>query len=156
MQIKDQITTLERPKFSNYCLHNKNGEMSSETAPVRLPVIDFSKIDLNPGTSGWDTVKVQVRQAAEEFGCFEASYDKILELRKPLFGALKELFDLPLETKKLVVSKKLYRGYTGAAAPWSESMVIDNGNIAESIEKNLTKILWAQGNSSFRSEYTYN
>ncbi|XVF26680.1 hypothetical protein REPUB_Repub14bG0038700 [Reevesia pubescens] len=122
--------------------------MSSE-APVRLPVIDFSKHDLKPGTPEWDLVKVQVRQALQEYGCFEAFFDKILELRKAIFGALEELFDLPLETKKLYVSDKLFRGYYGPKVPLYESMIIDESNIAESIEQRLTNILWPQGNTSF-------
>ncbi|PPS12502.1 hypothetical protein GOBAR_AA08136 [Gossypium barbadense] len=73
--------------------------MGSET-PIQLPVIDFSNQNLKPGSLEWNSVKTQVRQALEEYGCFEASYDKASsELRKAVFESLKELFELPLETK---------------------------------------------------------
>ena len=124
--------------------------MSLET-PVKLPVIDFSKQDLKPGTPEWDLVKFQVRQALQEYGCFEALFHKVLEVRKAVFGALEELFDLPLQTKERCVSEKLFRGYYGPTAPVYESMVIDDANIAENIEKRLTNILWPEGNTNFRS-----
>ncbi|EOY26638.1 Oxoglutarate/iron-dependent dioxygenase - like 10 [Theobroma cacao] len=126
----------------------KSAEMSSET-PVRLPVIDSSKQDLKPGSADWELVKVQVRQALQEYGCFEALFDKVLELGKPLIGALEELFDLPLQTKTRYVSEKVFRGYYGPKAPLHESMVIDEANVAENVEQRLTNILWPQGNSSF-------
>ncbi|XVE88980.1 hypothetical protein DITRI_Ditri19aG0113300 [Diplodiscus trichospermus] len=122
--------------------------MSSESQ-VRLTVIDFSKQDLKPGTPMWELTKVQVRQALQEYGCFEVLFDKVLEARKALFGALEELFDLPSETKKRYVSEKHLRGYLGAKAPLSESISIYDANIAENIEQRLTNILWPEGNTSF-------
>ncbi|XWS19042.1 hypothetical protein CRYUN_Cryun32bG0097000 [Craigia yunnanensis] len=119
--------------------------------PVRLPVIDFSKQDLKPGTPEWDLVKVQVRKALQEYGCFEALFDEVLEVRKAVFGALKELFYLPLQTKKRYVSEKLFHGYYGPMelAPLVESLFIQDANIAENIEQRLTNILWPEGNTSF-------
>ncbi|KAG4154526.1 hypothetical protein ERO13_D03G073600v2 [Gossypium hirsutum] len=122
--------------------------MSSETA-VRLPVIDFSKQELKPGSPEWDLVKLQVREALEEYGCFEALFDQVLELRHAVFGAMEELFDLPLQTKKLYVSSKLFRGYSRDASGLHENMAIDDAHIPENIESDLTNILWPQGNKSF-------
>lgn len=80
--------------------------MGSET-PLQLPVINFSKQDLKPGSQEWDLLKSQVRQALEEYGCFEALFDKAsLELRNAVFEGLEELFDLPLQAKMLNVSDK--------------------------------------------------
>ncbi|XVF26675.1 hypothetical protein REPUB_Repub14bG0038200 [Reevesia pubescens] len=84
-----------------------------------------------------------------EYGSFEAEFDKVFAFRKAIFGALKELFDLPLETKKLYVSDNHFSGYYGPKAPLCESLIIDESNIAESIERRLTNILWPQGNTSF-------
>ncbi|XVF25054.1 hypothetical protein REPUB_Repub13aG0180800 [Reevesia pubescens] len=121
--------------------------MSSET---RVPVIDFSKQDLKPGTPEWDLVKVQVRQALEEHGCFEALFDNVLVLRKSLFGALEEFFDLPLQTKMCCVSEQPYMGYKGGPSePLFESMTISDATIAENIEQRLTNIVWPEGNTSF-------
>ncbi|GMI85439.1 hypothetical protein HRI_002213200 [Hibiscus trionum] len=61
---------------------------------AKVPVIDFSKKDLKPGSPEWDLVKSQVQEAVEVYGCFEALVDQVLELRKPVFGALEELSDL--------------------------------------------------------------
>ncbi|OMO66850.1 Oxoglutarate/iron-dependent dioxygenase [Corchorus olitorius] len=116
---------------------------------MKIPVIDFSNQDLKPGTPEWDLVKLQVRQAIHEYGCFEASFGKILEVRKPLFGAMEELFDLPLQTKQLRVSDRSFRGYQRTELFNIESILIDDANVAENIEQRLTKILWPQGNSNF-------
>ena len=125
--------------------------MGSETS-FRLPVIDFSKQDLKPASPEWDSVKTQVRQALEEYGCFEALYDKApLELRKAVFGGLEELFDLPLETKMLNVSEKPSHAYIAPHrnASLYESIGIEEPNIAENVES-LTSSFFPQGNTSFR------
>ncbi|KAK1578730.1 hypothetical protein Q3G72_032692 [Acer saccharum] len=124
--------------------------MGSET-PVRLPVIDFSKPDLKPGSPDWDLVRAEVRQALEEFGCFEAKFNKVpVEIRKGIFSALEELFNLPLETKLRNRSKKPFHGYVGQypQVPLYESMGIDDANIIENVNS-LTNNLWPQGNQSF-------
>ena len=125
--------------------------MGSETTP-KLPVIDFNKASLKPNTIEWDLVKRQVRQALQEYGCFEAVFDKIpLELREEIFGALQEVFDLPLQVKIRNISKKPYHGYVGQypQVPLYESMGIDDANITEEIEAQA-RTLWPQGNTSFR------
>ncbi|KAA3453014.1 putative 2-oxoglutarate-dependent dioxygenase AOP1 [Gossypium australe] len=117
-----------------------------------VPVIDFSNQNLKAGSPEWDLVKSQVREALEEYGCFEALFDPILELRKAVFGALQEVFDLPLQTKKLFVSDKPFRGYycNPSAVSVFQSMAVDDAHIAENIEQCLTTSLWPQGNISFR------
>ncbi|KAB2065435.1 hypothetical protein ES319_A09G088700v1 [Gossypium barbadense] len=97
--------------------------MGSET-PIQLPVIDFSNQNLKPGSLEWNSVKTQVRQALEEYGCFEASYDKASsELRKAVFESLKELFELPIG--------------------------IEDPDIGENVES-LANSFWPHGNTSFR------
>ena len=121
--------------------------MSSKT-PLKLPVIDFS---VQPLTLEWDLVRHQVRQAAEEFGCFEARFDKItLDTRRVIFDAARELFDLPLPTKLQNVSEKPFHGYIGqsAFAPLYESMGFDEAIVHERVET-LTNIFWPQGNPKF-------
>ncbi|KAK8608669.1 hypothetical protein V6N13_024083 [Hibiscus sabdariffa] len=123
--------------------------MVSLGTAAKLPVIDFSNQNLKPGTSEWDSAKHQVQQALEEYGCFRASSDQVVELREAVFGAMEEVFDLPLETKKLYVSDKPFRGYFGHPSKLLESMMIDEAQIAENIEQRLTTTLWPQGNTSF-------
>ncbi|KAJ7962924.1 2-oxoglutarate-dependent dioxygenase [Quillaja saponaria] len=126
--------------------------MEAETTP-RLPVIDLSNVDyLKPNTSEWDLVKSKVHKALEEYGCFEALFDKIpLDLRKAVFAALEQLFDLPLQTKQRNVSKKPFHGYIGQSSmqPLYESLGIEDSNFCEKVES-LTSILWPEGNPSFR------
>ncbi|KAL3529968.1 hypothetical protein ACH5RR_009290 [Cinchona calisaya] len=123
--------------------------MGSDT--IKLPIVDFSQPELKPGTSKWDLVKNQVRLALEEFGCFEAKFDKIPpELRKSIFDTLEELFDLPLQVKLRNSSKKPYHGYVGQypMVPLFESMGIDDATIPEKVES-FIDLLWPEGNSNF-------
>ncbi|XP_010500901.1 PREDICTED: probable 2-oxoglutarate-dependent dioxygenase AOP1.2 [Camelina sativa] len=119
------------------------------TLAVQLPVINFR--DLKPGTFEWDSVRGNFRKALEEYGCFEALFDKVpVELRKAVFDASDEVFQLPLETKQRVVSKRKYRGYVGQipTLPFFEVMGIDFAEDADKVNA-FTHKLWPQGNTSF-------
>ncbi|KAG5602035.1 hypothetical protein H5410_033405 [Solanum commersonii] len=124
--------------------------MGSEN--IKLPKIDFSHDDLKPDTLVWNQVKSQVHKALVEYGCFEASFDKIsIHLRKSIFEFSQEIFDLPLETKLRNISTEAFHGYVGNYHPsiqLFESMGIDDANIFHEVEK-FTQILWPQGNPSF-------
>lgn len=125
--------------------------MGSETS-AKLPIIDFSKTGNNPGSPEWNSVKSQVHKALVEYGCFEALFNKIsAETRKAVFTSVEELFDLPLQTKLQNASKKPFHGYVGQypQVPLYESMGIDDANIAGKVE-DVTKVLWPEGNPSFR------
>ncbi|XP_039045456.1 probable 2-oxoglutarate-dependent dioxygenase AOP1.2 [Hibiscus syriacus] len=102
-----------------------------------------SKLKL--GSPEWDSAKVRVQEALEEYDCFEASFNRVLVVRKAVFRALEEVFDLPLQTKQLYVSAKPSHGYIRVASGQHENIVIDAGNI----ETGLTTTLWPQGNTSF-------
>ncbi|XP_014516224.1 probable 2-oxoglutarate-dependent dioxygenase AOP1 [Vigna radiata var. radiata] len=118
---------------------------------LKLPVIDFTDLKLEAKSRNWETVKSQVHKALVEYGCFEAIFDSVpLDLRKALFGSIQELFDLPLETKMLNVSKKPYHGYVGQypMVPLFESMGIDDAIVHEKVES-MTNIMWPNGNPSF-------
>ncbi|GMI93850.1 hypothetical protein like AT1G52820 [Hibiscus trionum] len=120
-------------------------------SPSKLPAIDFTKPELKPGTDQWDSVKAQVQQALQEFGCFEALFDKFpLEFRETIFSALEELFDLPLEIKTRNVSKTPYHGYIGQhpKIPLFESIGFDDAHVLENVEAQ-TRTFWPQGNTSF-------
>ncbi|KAM6602190.1 hypothetical protein CsatA_021799 [Cannabis sativa] len=121
---------------------------------LRLPIIDFSVEEgLKPGTPEWNTVRTQVREALEEFGCFEAKFDKIpIDIGKALlFDAIEEVFDLPLQTKQRNVSNKLFHGYVGQLplVPLYESIPIYDSHIPENVEI-FTSTLWPNnGNPTF-------
>lgn len=125
--------------------------MGSETTP-KLPLINFNNLNLETKSPNWELVKSQVYKALVEYGCFEAIFDQVSwELRKAIFDSLEELFELPLQTKLLNVSKKPYHGYVGQypMIPLYESMGIDDANVYENV-KSMTNILWPDGNQSFR------
>ncbi|GLT41716.1 hypothetical protein SLA2020_157600 [Shorea laevis] len=112
---------------------------------LRLPVIDFSKQGLES-----DSVKGQVREALEEYGAFEALFDKVpnLELRQAIFGAFEEIFDLPLEIKQRNVYRKSSLGYIGQSpvVPLYESIAVDQANVLEKVDQGFTNILFPDGN----------
>ncbi|XP_013585267.1 PREDICTED: probable 2-oxoglutarate-dependent dioxygenase AOP1 [Brassica oleracea var. oleracea] len=120
--------------------------------PLSLPVIDFSVPNLKPETPEWDSVRAQVRKALEDFGCFEALFDGAsVELRKAVFEASQEVFDLPLETK-LSAKSEINRntGYSGQALgmPLYEGMGIDGVDNPD-VVNDLTHKVWPRGNITF-------
>ncbi|CAI0446964.1 unnamed protein product [Linum tenue] len=130
--------------------------MGSETAavaPLKIPLIDFTQTSpLKHGSREWDSLKSQVREAVEEYGCFEASFDEIpADSLSAVFKSVKELFDLPLETKLKNTSKKPLHGYVGQypILPLYESMGIEDADVLEKVDGS-TKSLWSHGNPAFR------
>ncbi|KAF2323289.1 hypothetical protein GH714_034469 [Hevea brasiliensis] len=124
--------------------------MGSEAAP-KLPVLDFTPENLKPGTSCWLKTCADVRQALEEYGCFVVEYKKLSpELRNAVFGALKDLFDLPTETKIQNKYQKPLNGYVGQIPklPLHESLGIDDA-ISRQATLNFTNLMWPNGNDHF-------
>lgn len=118
-----------------------------DSKEISFPVIDFSSLDLKQGGSTWESVKVEVRNSLEEFGCFHAVYGKVSkEIRKALFDSLAELFDLPLQEKARSISGKVFDGYTGPdpGRPLYESLGINT----EMVDL-FTVTIWPQGKSTF-------
>ncbi|TKY73081.1 2-oxoglutarate-dependent dioxygenase AOP1.2 [Spatholobus suberectus] len=75
-------------------------------ATLKLLVIDFTNFKLEANNPNWEVVKSQVHKALVEYDCFEATFDEVpLDICKAIFPILQELFDLPLQTKILNVSK---------------------------------------------------
>ncbi|CAK9174665.1 unnamed protein product [Ilex paraguariensis] len=117
----------------------------------KLPIINFNKENLKPGTSSWFDICNEVTRALEEYGCFVTSYDKISsELHDAVFLALAELFDLPTQTKVQNKSSKPLYGYVGQISfiPLYESMGIDYSTTHEGIQS-FTKVMWPNGNDDF-------
>lgn len=126
--------------------------MGSEGSQPSLAVLDFTEEDLKPGTSSWSSTCTSVRQALEEHGCFVVVYDRAHdEIQKGVFCSLKELFDLPTETKLTnIYEGKPLKGYVGQhpKIPLHESMGIDEGTTLEGIQ-NFAKKMWPNGNDKF-------
>ncbi|CAN1837658.1 Probable 2-oxoglutarate-dependent dioxygenase AOP1.2 [Linum perenne] len=120
-----------------------------------LPLVDFSGENLKPGTSGWIKTCSDVREALEKYGSFMViNYDKTkaAEVCGEALAALKEVFDLPLETKMKNKYKKPLIGYVGQIPklPLHESMGIDNAVDADAVSA-FTDLMWPDhGNPSFR------
>jgi isopenicillin N synthase-like dioxygenase len=131
--------------------------MGSNELPSKLPILDFAKEDLKPVTSSWLKACSDVRLALEEYGCFVVEYNRLpLELRDKVFGVLKELFDLPTETKMQNKYEKPLNGYVGQIAklPLHESMGIDNATSLDATQ-NFTDLMWPNGNDRFWYVYVY-
>ncbi|KAI3716300.1 hypothetical protein L6452_23538 [Arctium lappa] len=113
---------------------------------LRLPTIVFSDISKQDrGTLIWDSTKNQVFKALQEHGCFEASFDGVSpDLRKSVFASLKQLFDLPLETKIRNVPDKIFNGYIGQfkEVPIFESLGIED-------PETFSNLMWPEGNRLF-------
>lgn len=125
--------------------------MGSETE-LKIPLVDFTKENLKPGTDEWFSACSEIRSAFEEYGCFEVVYDKIqIELHSAVFAAAEELFDLPLETKTQKTSDRPYHGYYGqySNVPLYESLGIDHATTLQGIQK-FTNLMWPSGKEDFR------
>ncbi|PON89431.1 Oxoglutarate/iron-dependent dioxygenase [Trema orientale] len=123
--------------------------MGSAVEP-RLPVLNFSKETLNPGSESWELARKDVQRAFEEYGCFIVLYEMSSEFRSTLFGALEELFDLPTETKMKNKYEKPLNGYVGQnpVVPLHESLGIDNATTKEGTQF-FTNLMWPHGNDRF-------
>lgn len=116
-----------------------------------LPIIDFTKKNLDPSSSSWLSTRQDVVRALEDYGCFIAIYDKLpLDLHEAIFRASEELFDLPQETKVLNTSGTPSHGYVGQepVIPLYEGLGIENATTFQGVQK-FTNLLWPNGNDFF-------
>ncbi|KAL8196664.1 hypothetical protein R6Q57_024629 [Mikania cordata] len=121
-------------------------------APIKLPVIDFSQLKTNnpSSLSIWESTKTDVFNALQNYGCFEASSVVSIELQESVNDALKQLFDLPLETKLKNTSKTAFHGYVQSPkVPLYESMGIGNPFDPENVD-DFTDLMWPNDNPTFR------
>ncbi|KAJ9537586.1 hypothetical protein OSB04_030319 [Centaurea solstitialis] len=121
---------------------------------IQLPVIDFSMLNYNQNPEAtnhllhWDSIKTQVLESLQKYGCFQASIDGVPpELNEAVYGAIKQLYELPLEVKSKNVSTTMFNGYIGNSTPLPlyESMGIDEPYVHQQVE-NFTNLMWPQGN----------
>ena len=122
--------------------------MPIQSTQAKIPVLDFSHLDLKPGTSSWLSARKTVCRALEESGCFVLELgNKIpLDFHSTIFSAVGELFDFPIETKMKVTYERPFHGYSSTSN--FERMMIDNATFTDETQ-NLTNIFWPNGNDSF-------
>ncbi|KAI3972853.1 hypothetical protein MKX01_019511 [Papaver californicum] len=118
-----------------------------------FPCISFSENpkDLVEDSEVWKVLCKQVREACEDYGCFQLVYNQVpVQLHEELLMGLKELFDLPDETKEKNISTKFCYGYIGKEkeVPLYESLGIHNAPNLDEVEA-FTKIMWPNGNPIF-------
>lgn len=117
---------------------------------LNLPIIDLSSAAA--GEDEYSRNKIRIREALQEYGCFEAKFDGIpLHLRKSVGDGIQQLFDLSVEIKQRNRSEKPYHGYIGQQAfvPLYESMGIDEVLSPGALDA-FTNLIWPQGNPSVR------
>ncbi|KAM4116235.1 hypothetical protein ACB094_02G034500 [Castanea mollissima] len=121
--------------------------MASPRLP-KIPIIDLYKEESKPGATSWLSACQSVCHALEEYGCFVAVYDNVsLELHNQIFGALKDLFDLPTETKTQDPNPTEYLGQR-PQFPLYERLGIVNAASWEETQK-FTHLMWPNGNHHF-------
>ncbi|OMO52411.1 Oxoglutarate/iron-dependent dioxygenase [Corchorus capsularis] len=118
---------------------------------LQIPVIEFTK-DMVRGTDGWQSLCKRVREACESFGCFEVVYDKISShLRDETFSLIKELCNLPVQTKRKNFTSKPLHGYYepgGEFLPFYESFGIDDASNCNSV-RSFADLMWPTGHDHF-------
>lgn len=127
--------------------------MGSESH-IRLPAIDFSPLNhISDDASIWESIRADVFKAMQDYGCFEVSSFVSIDLQESVNDGLKQLFDLPIETKAKNTSEIAFHGYVRSPkVPLYESMGIGNPFITENVD-NFTNLMWPQDNPKFRYFY---
>ncbi|GJY58939.1 probable 2-oxoglutarate-dependent dioxygenase AOP1 [Tanacetum coccineum] len=118
---------------------------------IRLPVIDFSPLThISDDLSIWESIRADVFKAIQDYGCFEVCSFVSIDLQESVNDGLKQLFDLPLESKAKNTSEIAFHGYVRSPkVPLYESMGIGSPFIAENVD-NFTNLMWPQDNPKFR------
>ncbi|KAM3289869.1 hypothetical protein P3S67_018158 [Capsicum chacoense] len=121
--------------------------MAAQVEP-KLPIIEFTDDNFSGSTTSWISTSREIRRALEEYGCFAAVYKKVMpELREVMFDHCKELFQLPLETKRQNSSDILGFGYGGnfRTMPLAEFFGVFDGATLDST-KNFANQMWPNEN----------
>jgi hypothetical protein len=117
---------------------------------MAISKIDFSGLSSsNPSTEKWSCVRAKVMHALSTAGCFEAFFPPSPQL----FGdTVKELFELPLETKRRNYYGPQYpfHGYIGGLPGLDgfECLAIRDAPRPEKLQE-FAEQLWPGGNACF-------
>ncbi|CAI0414861.1 unnamed protein product [Linum tenue] len=125
--------------------------------PYEIPFFDLGAAgeeEIIADVARWKEMCDKVREACEIQGCFCFTTEKVpAKLREEMAEGLRQLFDLPVETKERHVSPKPYRSYLGKndVVPYLESFGIDDqAPDADDAAEAFTAVMWPQGNPEFR------
>ncbi|KAG6403220.1 hypothetical protein SASPL_135437 [Salvia splendens] len=122
---------------------------------MKLSLIDLSNLGENDFPR-WESTKIQIREALQEYGCFEATFNNIipLELRKSVGDDIRQFFNLPLAVKLLNKHHKAYHSYVGQnnfATPAERSGFV--GAFSSHIVDTFANLMWPdQGNTTFSKD----
>ncbi|KAJ8533903.1 hypothetical protein K7X08_007227 [Anisodus acutangulus] len=123
------------------------------SSKVKVPTIDFRNPELKPKTPQWDKTKIQVLEALQEYGCFEAIYDKVPnEIREAIFDTSKEVFEFPLVSKLREYREKPYHIYEEQIPrlPFYDSVGSADLLLPNSVET-FANTFWPDGNPNYRN-----
>ncbi|KAL1551455.1 putative 2-oxoglutarate-dependent dioxygenase AOP1 [Salvia divinorum] len=128
--------------------------MSSER--MKIPLIDLSNLGKDD-SSRWESTKIEIREALQEYGCFEATCNNIPpELKKSVDDGMRQLFDRPLAIKlRNKYPHKPYAGYMGQHdhVPLYESLGIDGALSSRAVDT-FANLMWpGQGNPTFSKDF---
>ncbi|XP_055815343.1 deoxypodophyllotoxin synthase-like [Solanum dulcamara] len=119
---------------------------------VKVPTIDFcNHEELKPNTPLWESTKIQVLEAFQKFGCFEAIYDKVPnKIIEAMFDTSKEIFEFPLVSKLKEYREKPYHIYEGQIphVPFYDSVGTVDFLLPNSVET-LANTIWPHGNPNY-------
>ena len=111
---------------------------------AKIPVFDFSNLDLKSGTSSWFSACKDVCSALEKYGfVVELGSNTLSELHNTMFSSVRELFEFPTKTKMKVTCDRPFHGYS--SFPPFKRMTIDNVTSTDVTQK-LTNTFWPNGN----------
>ncbi|XP_021275630.1 LOW QUALITY PROTEIN: probable 2-oxoglutarate-dependent dioxygenase AOP1 [Herrania umbratica] len=97
-------------------------------------------VNLRRGNGKWQGLCRRVREACENYGCFEVVY----YLREETFSLIRQLFNLPLETKRKNINPKPYHGYYEPGSeflPFYESFGLEDASDCNSV-KSFAQLMW--------------
>ncbi|EYU24677.1 hypothetical protein MIMGU_mgv1a010266mg [Erythranthe guttata] len=114
----------------------------------KLHIVQLTEANSTLGTTSWKSTSDSVRRALELHGCVVVDYDNVhaaaaAAVEGGVFGVLKEVFGLPLETKMKHKSGLLGFGYEGnyPEMPLFQCFGIEDGGTHQGI-KDFTTLMW--------------
>ncbi|KAL2318316.1 hypothetical protein Fmac_032192 [Flemingia macrophylla] len=124
----------------------------------KIPCLQFSG-DFKEGSEEWKKMSKKVREVCERHGCFMLINDMVLPkgLRDDMIVCMKELFDLPEETKRKHVSPKPYRSYNCdcSLVTMCQSFGIDDAPFSPSVHAFSNLIETLKSTSSKMQELSF-
>ncbi|XP_050209022.1 probable 2-oxoglutarate-dependent dioxygenase AOP1 [Mercurialis annua] len=116
----------------------------------QIPTIDLSQSsggdrDKVRGSPEWEKLCKKVKEACENYGCFEVVYHNIsMQVRDEFFSLMKQFFMLPLETKRKNCNPKPYHSYAGLSplAPIYEGFGIEDVSNFDSLKGFAEQLSW--------------